>query len=289
MKNTLSKDDKEKSGVYQIENIINNKKYVGSAVNFYKRYHEHINNLLYNKHHSIRLQRSYNKHGKESFIFSIIELCSIELLLIREQYWMDFHKSYLPEFGYNISKIAGNSFLGRKHSEEAKEKMREIGKRKPINPKAIRAMQLANTGRKNPEYAKHMSETFSKPVMQLTLNGEFVKEWKSSTEATLSFGVNANDSNIAACTRGKCRSARGFLWVKKKDYDPTKEYKYINNQGKTNWKVIYQYSLEGILIREWENTHKAAKELSVDSTSIYNCLCGKSKTCKGFKWYRNKI
>ncbi len=54
--------------VYTIKNVINNKIYIGSAVNIKKRWHEHrnlLNNNNNNKHHSPILQNAWNKYGKK--------------------------------------------------------------------------------------------------------------------------------------------------------------------------------------------------------------------------------
>jgi group I intron endonuclease len=106
-------------GVYQIRNLINNNIYVGSAVNFKRRWSEHKKILKLNSHHSPYLQNSWNKHGKRSFVFEILEeISQEELLLSREQFFIDNLK---PK--YNICKIAGNS-LGYKFTKEQKLKMR---------------------------------------------------------------------------------------------------------------------------------------------------------------------
>lgn len=112
------------SGIYKIRNIVNNKVYVGSAVDFKDRKCKHFSNLKSKKHHNLYLQNSYNKHGKENFIFEIIEYiaCNKKLLLEREDYWIDLLKANQREFGYNIRKVASSS-LGMKHSKEAKEKI----------------------------------------------------------------------------------------------------------------------------------------------------------------------
>src|SRR3972149_12098174 len=106
------------SGIYSIVNNINNKIYIGSALNFNKRWNLHNSQLNCNKHHSIILQRAFNKYGKDNFTFEIIEYVEDKTKLIeREQNWLDFFK---PE--YNVCKIAGRP-LGMKHSAEAKAKM----------------------------------------------------------------------------------------------------------------------------------------------------------------------
>ena len=77
------------TGIYKIKNIVNNKVYIGSAVNLYIRWHNHKSQLNKKKHHSIKLQRAWNKHNELSFVFEIIEECEKEKLIEREQYYID--------------------------------------------------------------------------------------------------------------------------------------------------------------------------------------------------------
>ena len=107
----------EKIGIYQIVNKVNQKKYIGSSIRLQGRKKRHFSELNCNIHHSQALQRAYNKYGKESFDFFILEYCEVEKLLEREQYYLDNLK---PE--YNICKIAGNC-LGVKRSAETIEKI----------------------------------------------------------------------------------------------------------------------------------------------------------------------
>lgn len=117
------------SGIYNIRNIKNGKIYIGSAINIKNRAHVHINELENNKHHSKHLQHSWNKYGKNNFVFEVIEYTDVQNLLEREQFWMDFFQSYFDYNGYNICKVAG-SVLGLKHSDYSKKKMSDakIGK-----------------------------------------------------------------------------------------------------------------------------------------------------------------
>ena len=49
----------------------------------------------------------------------------------------------------------------------------------------------------------------SKKVIQLSLTGDFIREWPSTAEC----GRNGfNFSNVAACCRGKIKSAYGYIW-----------------------------------------------------------------------------
>ena len=55
----------------------------------------------------------------------------------------------------------------------------------------------------------HTNGKQSKPVLQFTLDGEFVREWPSVGEC----GRNGfNQGNIAACCRGLYESMYGFRW-----------------------------------------------------------------------------
>lgn len=79
-------------GVYMIINKINNKFYVGSTNNFYRRYEEHKQSLRNKKSQSIVLQRAINKYGLESFGYMILDICkdlSKDTLLNREQLYLD--------------------------------------------------------------------------------------------------------------------------------------------------------------------------------------------------------
>jgi group I intron endonuclease len=113
------------SAIYKIQSQINPKRiYIGSAVNLNHRWLCHLSNLRNNKHHSIKLQRHFNKYGESDLQFSILLGCEKEDLLKTEQYFID---SYNPYF--NVCKTAGSQ-LGMKRSDSYKIKCRErmIGK-----------------------------------------------------------------------------------------------------------------------------------------------------------------
>ena len=53
------------------------------------------------------------------------------------------------------------------------------------------------------------SKTQSKPVLQYDLEGNFIKEWKSTHECCRN---GFNQSNVAACCRGKLKTYKGSIW-----------------------------------------------------------------------------
>lgn len=92
-------------GIYKIENIENNKSYIGSSKDIEGRWKRHNYELSRDKHHSLKLQRAWNKANNPTmFLFTIIEECEQSQLLTKEQYWIDSYNSYYK--GYNCCKYA---------------------------------------------------------------------------------------------------------------------------------------------------------------------------------------
>jgi group I intron endonuclease len=138
---------KYNTGIYQIKNISNEKRYIGSAVNLYERKFVHFSELKNNKHKNGRLQNSFNKYGFCNFEFSVLFYCDKINLLFYEQRTIDFFESYDDEKGYNINKFAGSS-LGNKWSEESKLKVSILRKGRKLTEEQKRKMSLSRKGKK---------------------------------------------------------------------------------------------------------------------------------------------
>ena len=70
-----------------------------------------------------------------------------------------------------------------------------------------------NHGTRNERVSKAMTNgKLSKPVLQLSLSGDLIKEWESTQEC----GRNGfNQSAVAKCCRGEKPQYKGFLWMYK--------------------------------------------------------------------------
>jgi len=126
------------AGIYEICNVVNGNRYIGSALRLSFRRNQHFSDLSLRKHGNGHLQRAYDKYGEDAFAFHVI--CSNVpggILTRLEQAAM---KILEPE--YNIAKTAGSSLglrrgpmkpehkeairralTGRTHSKETKRKM----------------------------------------------------------------------------------------------------------------------------------------------------------------------
>ena len=107
-------------GIYRILNTKTGKSYVGSAYDIEVRWkgcNGHIAMLKRNQHNSIKLQRSFHKHGLEAFEFSILEECSEDQLFFKEAFWIA--KLDSVDNGYNMLRMTlDGERVYRHHAKE---------------------------------------------------------------------------------------------------------------------------------------------------------------------------
>lgn len=132
-------------GIYRIINIANGKSYIGSSRNIRKRFYMHLWQLRKGKHHSKHLQRAWNFFGDSEFYFAIIEYCEIAQLIEREQYWVNYFKTFDSKHGYNLSKIVNHPGTG-KITDAYRKKMSEI--KKGIATSALQKQRAREVKRK---------------------------------------------------------------------------------------------------------------------------------------------
>ena len=162
------------SGIYRIINNNTNKVYIGSSVNIDGRWRSHRKELRNGSHHSVYLQRSWNKHGENNFIFKIIETVEPTkvTLLEREQYWMDYYKCYNKKYGYNINPTAGSP-LGYKWTEGRKQKrMGHI-----VSEETRKKISISNSGKhKTLKQRKALSIIVKIDIYNLILSTHYLEK-----------------------------------------------------------------------------------------------------------------
>jgi group I intron endonuclease len=109
------------SGIYKITNIQNGKVYIGSSVNISNREYKHFWMLNKGIHDNEYLQKSYNKYGKNVFVFEIIEYCEPNKLIERENIFITLHESNNLNKGYNLALV--NDFRRNTYNNEVKVKL----------------------------------------------------------------------------------------------------------------------------------------------------------------------
>lgn len=119
------------------------------------------------------------------------------------------------------------------------------------------------------------------PVEQYTLDGKFVREYNSISEAVrenMSFSV----STISACAMGKYSNAHGYQWKYKnsdKIIETDKTKFMVRNQE------VLQYDLQGNYIKTFPNLASCYIELGKIDNGVISQVCkGKRKSYLGFQW-----
>ena len=138
-------------GVYRIRNILDNKRYVGSAQDLEEHWGEYRKALRERRHHNIRLQRAWNKYGEENFVYEIegeVE-GNRNVLLACEQIYLD--EGFKQGILYNIARKAGGGNLGP-----------EVNRKK--------------SGKNHPMYGKPRTEEFKQA------QSKFMKDWHEENE-----------------------------------------------------------------------------------------------------------
>ena len=143
------------SGIYQIKNQANGKRYIGSTINFAKRWQNHLGALRRRQHRNPHLQAAFERYSEVTFVFAVLEQVKPDNLIEREQHYLDM---LVPE--YNLSSTAG-SCLGCHASEEARRKQSE-----------------AKLGRRNPNWGKPLSEQTKRRISRARKGTSLSKETK---------------------------------------------------------------------------------------------------------------
>ncbi len=254
------------SAIYTITNSQNGKMYVGFTDNFQERKANHLLELSKNIHRNPHLQGAYNKYGKSSIEIEIIEECSINLLVAMEHYWATILNVHNPDFGYNIAPTnpltrSSRPMLGKKHTKETKEKISKNRKGKRV-------------GIDNPFFGKTHSPEIKKIMSEKSLGRKVSQEGRNNMSKARKGIMPKNIDIIKGWMKGKHLSQE----TKKK----------ISEFQKTK---VYQYSLDGEFIKEWNCAQDAAKALGFKSHSeIGRCVRGDrySKSAYGYKWKYKK-
>ena len=204
------------------------KVYIGQTINETKR----RQNWFSSKYHyaGTKIDRARAKYGRENFKYEILvknvyscKKLAIEDLNRLETYYIGKYDSY--NNGYNCT-IGGEGVsnwimpeaqkqhmrdinIGKKLSEETKRKIQLWTKWYWNTPEGKLKASLHSKGKSNPKAIEAMSKNRERAVIQLTMDGKYIREFSSVKEAYKFLG---RVGNIYAVCQGKRKSAFGYKW-----------------------------------------------------------------------------
>jgi len=305
-----------KSGIYKIVNLVNNKIYVGSSINLNKREKDHFKDLNGNYHRNRYLQNAWNKYGLDNFKFEVLEHVKDESkLLEKEQYYLDIYFDN-QKCCYNICPTAGSSF-GVKFSDEIKLKSSIVRGGKPFYAFKIKDRELIgewinqgecgrylninskdiNNCLKNKRDTTHgyifiykdeyseqkLNEIYNKINPFLVFDkytGDFISKHDTIMECIIDLKLNrGSHGNIGLCLRNKQYSVSDYVFIYEDEYTDEKLKELCDLYNKTFY--VYRKN-NGEFIGEFESQLSCVEELNINKGHISNCLNGNRRSTDGF-------
>ena len=244
--------------IYCIINKINGKMYIGKTNNFERRKREHLN--YWHSDLCYKIRKAYKKYGIENFqVQSLLTFRAInsdvlnKVLNWLEVYYINKYNSFKD--GYNAT-IGGEGCSGYHLTEE--QTKRRLLKRGEYS----HSIETKNKIRNSLLGRKKGAPTHPKAILQYDLEGNFIREFSSITEAAIT--INRSIGSIGIALKNPFKQRGGFLWRVKEEnnypqnIEPYNKAKNKRGFGKNN-KTVYFYSREGKLL----NVYSSPKEASI--------------------------
>ncbi len=249
---------KESSGIYIIICRTNLKFYIGSSCELINRFKDHKRRLIKGKHLNIHLQHAWNRYGAEQFTWGVLEYCPIDLLLKREQYYLDIYKPF-KNTGFNIL-INAEGRRGHKASEETKKKIGDSSRGKKRSREVVRKMHKWR--QEEPERAAIADDRLRISFTLLSPNGEIVEGRGVNAFAKK---YNLSSPSVGLLIKGKIPDHKGWSLPS----NPIKTHTLIDSMG-----TIYVIKRNGV--------KRFAIEQNLHHGQLWKVLNGKIKNYKGW-------
>lgn len=138
--------------------------YVGQSSNLYSRRCTHLTRLRRGVHDNSHFQRAFDKCGEAALAWKVLEICEVDNIDAREQFWMD---SFGAEKLYNIAPQAG-SLRGLPRSEETKRRLRAAHLGKIISPETRKRMSESRRGKKRQPHSEATKAKLSAALLAIS-------------------------------------------------------------------------------------------------------------------------
>lgn len=233
-------------GIYCFRNVINQKCYIGQAVNLRNRFKQHIFNFK-NMRYDNPLYKAFSKYGLEQFEYLVLEY--VEMQDNIKTILDELEKKYISEYnsykqGYNQTIGGDYGILGFKMNEEQKQKLSENSKK------------IATDGR----YSIYVYDIEENQTLQFV----------NSTEAAQVLGGKPNSINSAI--RRRLYLKRYIIARSLEDLENKRSQGIVINTNNGQFKNKYTLEEYKALKEQYKGytVQQLADTLGVSKRTIYN-------------------
>lgn len=237
------KRDLKKSGVYMLVNMVNGNKYIGSSKDIQCRLMSHRSYLRHNTHYNKHLQNAWNKYGEINFDYSILEFCTEEDRIKREQYYVN---TLNPEYNISI----------------------DIVELPPYTPES--RLKISTT-RKEKIAKGLIAKTNCTKLYVYDLQGKFIKEFLSERDAIRE--LNLTKSGVDKALSGENKQHHGYLLFREKQIF-VKPYTKTRKQNSKYKSIIVNNDSE---YYEFKNAKECSAFFGVHIVSVRGAILNKRK------------
>lgn len=224
--------------VYCIENIINNKKYIGQTIQkLNRRIKMHFYESTYLHRTANRaLYQAIRKYGQENFKSFVLATCnSKEELDEQEIYWIKYYNTLASGIGYNMT--AGGQIEKKNHE--------------------------------NKETSDALSQVYGgREFLVFDLKGNFVKSEVNQTVFAEEIGCGRPTVNNVLC--GRKNQVKGYILIFKDKFSDELLEKKMNSRRKN--KNFVGFDINDNYIGKWNSMAVCSNDLNIGEGYIASCL-----------------
>lgn len=274
--------------IYQITNLVNNKKYIGLTTStIQERWKQHLQAL--NSGVDYAIYKAMRKYGLENFVIEELEEVPNDQLNEKEKEYIKAKDSYIKDGkGYNLTRGGeGNTTVDIAQVYELWDSGLSIGQiseylghdRSAIRRK-LQSYNNYSLEESNKRGDKFQGEKRHIPVCQFTTEGIFIQEHDSCLAAELSTGISAKAIWAAIKSKG---TSGGYIWCYPQDRDGIKPRK-----GKIYKQKVEQLNKNKEIIAIYESAAEASRQTGISDIQIRKVCQGKDITAGGYYWRYRK-
>lgn len=151
-----------------------------------------------------------------------------------------------------------------------------------------------------------IGESSCRSIIALNKYGKYIKKFDSIAQTGRELIINIKQIEKCLCKTSNRKSAHGYQFFYKEDYDSKLNYNIIpkskvkkklskedfNEQqrikalkaAEKNKKPIQQLTIDGVLVSNHKSVRDASRDLEINYKGIYKVISGERKIYKGYIW-----